>query len=178
MIRKVVCAHKKYMAYSKWQHGGKYYDIPYIRLCLLHLPINASCSLLKAWQTFCSRVSLNSAKMTCLFFSLLSAHFSFTLNDRNAGKRASGPPEAVCSAVTLCQPHLSMRSVCLSAQFQEESLGMVNAVLEKSCPCKDIVCLSASKIKKWMQCVGVKKIYILTIGVSRIIWFFAKNVKF
>lgn len=24
VIRKVVCAHKKYMAYSKWQHGGKY----------------------------------------------------------------------------------------------------------------------------------------------------------
>lgn len=23
-IRKVVCAHKKYMAYGKWQHGGKY----------------------------------------------------------------------------------------------------------------------------------------------------------
>lgn len=131
-----------------------------MRLCLLHHPINASCSLLKAWQTFCSRVSLNSAKMTCLFFSLLSAHFSFTLNDRNAGKRASGPPEAVCSAVTLCQPHLSMRSVCLSAQFQEESLGMVNAVLEKSCPCKDIVCLSASKIKVNAVREGKKNIYI------------------
>lgn len=97
-----------------------------------------------------------------LSFSLLSAHFSFTLNDRNAGKLVSGPPEAVCSAVTLCQPHLFMRSVCLSAQFQEKSLGTVNAVLEKSCPCKDIVFLSARKIK--VNAVhGVKKnIYICT----------------
>lgn len=160
----LLSSNKKYifciqLSRPNYARQNAFIDIPYLRLCLLHLPINASCSLLKAWQTFCSRVSLNSAKMTCLFFSLLSAHFSFTLNDRNAGKRASGPPEAVCSAVTLCQPHLSMRSVCLSAQFQEESLGTVNAVLEKSCPCKDIVCLSASKIK--VNAVrGGKNIYI------------------
>lgn len=37
---------------------------------------------------------------------------------------------------------------------------MVNAVLEKSCPCKDIVCLSASKIKVNAVREGKKNIYI------------------
>lgn len=82
----------------------------HVRLTVHH-PGNPSCSFLKAWQTFCSFVSVNSAVMACY---LLSAHFSFTY----MGKLASGPPGAVCYVMTFCQPHLCIRSVCLSAQFQ------------------------------------------------------------
>lgn len=80
----------------------------------VHQRGNPSCSFLKAWQIFCSLVSVNSAVMVCY---LLSAHFSFMYN-RSMGKLASGPPGAVCYVMTFCQPHLCIRSVCLSAQFQ------------------------------------------------------------